>query len=181
MNHTVPRPAPTGKRYGDYAERLFDDPVVRPAQDPLGRPAGYRRRPAAAALGVARRRAVARRERRSPAKLVVAAALGLGLVMLLYGAGTPGSLAEQRPNPWDYRGEVDLVSIDRVGTMFCAVVSQGFFLEERSERRRGLERLVRRIHSEGYGALYLAEASGRTVAWWNGRALQVVPDSDLGS
>ncbi len=170
---TAPR-----NRDADHAVKLLDEPTGR----------GSRRR------GVSRQtRAGARRgrpgvprsggmERRSRGATVAAVALGLGLVLLLHGGGTHRSFAEQRPAPRDYAAEMQMVSIDRVGTMFCAVVSQGFFLQTESARKRDLERLVRRIRTEGYSSLYVAEASGRTVAsWGNGRVLELVAESDAGS
>ena len=111
---------------------------------------------------------------------MVFAAIAMGGVIVL--AAIPRrDVPDQRPSPRVYRGHVDLVSIDRVGTMFYGVVSQSYFLLDATERRRGLEGLVRRIDSEGFQSLYLTEASGRTVAQWDSSGLELVSDSEDGS
>jgi hypothetical protein len=126
-------------------------------------------------------RAASSREERLRATLpLLLIVLGVGLFLGL-GMLPADTTAVQRPDPARYRDVVELVSIDRVGTMFCATVSQGFFLGAAAERSAKIEALVTRVRAEGYGALYLFEESGRTVATWNGDHLEITPDGQAGS
>ena len=160
-------PAPPRARHSPYAERLFER---RPSR--TRRTAKGARRPA--------RAATVREERLRAAlpllliALLIAVVVGIGLL-------PADTTSTQRPDPARYRDLVELVSIDRVGTMFCATVSQGFFLEPAAQRSARIEALVARLRAEGYGALYLFEASGRTLASWNGDRLEIVPDGQPGS
>jgi hypothetical protein len=169
------------RRHSGYAERLFDRRPAHPRRAARG-PASDGRRPlwaGRAAVRSDRSRAPRRaRNRRWPA---AAAAAGLSLVVLLHGGRPQARLEEQRPDPAEYRVEIDLVSIDRVGTMFHAVVSQGFFLQPADEQRRAVERLVRKVAARGFESVYLVEASGRAVAWWSGSVLHLLPPSAPGS
>ena len=164
---TVAAPAPPRSRHSPYAERLFERGAVR------GKRAGRSSRK--------RERAASSREERLRAALpLLFLALGVGLFLSL-GMLPADTTAVQRPDPARYRDVVELVSIDRVGTMFCATVSQGFFLRTAAERGAKIEALVTRVRAEGYGALYLFEESGRTLATWNGHRLEITPDGQAGS
>lgn len=165
--------SPGRPRHSLYAQPLFDGKRPRRAAAVRGKREG--RRP-----GPPPPRIPTREDRLRALLPLLAIPLFLGIVFNL-GALQADADSEQHPDPARYRDLVDLVSIDRVGTMFCATVSQGFFLEPTDAQRRHVERLVDRVQAEGYGSLYLFEASGRTVASWNGAGLQLLPPASSGS
>jgi hypothetical protein len=178
-----PGPQPIRKRYDDYAPKLFSQGREHRRRD-------RQRVDGGRAATVARKGRASRARpippvraprQRNPFLLVFAVALGLGISWLAQGGNRAEALAYARPDPRGYRGQVDLVAIERVGTMFYGVVSQGFFLLDEPERREGIDRLIQRLRREGYSSLYLAEASGRTVARWNGRTLEILTDASPGS
>lgn len=178
---------PVRKRYDDYAPKLFSQ--RRPAARPTGHGINTRRKTVRGATVARRGKAgrsravpgVRKRTQRNPFLLVLAVALGLGISWMAQGGSRAEALAFARPDPRGYRGEVDLIAIERVGTMFYGVVSQGYFLLDEAERRERIDRLIQRLRRDGYSSLYLAEASGRTVARWNGRILEILEDDAPGS
>jgi len=164
---SVAAPSAPRSRQSPYAEKLFARGGSRSTL------AGKSRR--------RREQAAPSREERLRALLpLLLIPLAIGLLLSL-GMRPADTTLAQRPDPAVYRSLVDLVSIDRVGTMFCATVSQGFFLETAAARQARIEALVLRVKAEGYGALYLFEASGRTLASWNGERLEITPDGEAGS
>jgi len=162
---TTAAPASPRTRHSGYAERLFEGGASRAAHARRGRPDRARR---------------AGHERRRTPLILLTLLLALGL-LVSFGMRRADPTAEQRPDPAGYRLVLDLVSIDRVGTMFAGTVSQGFFLESAAERAARIERLVSRVRAEGYESVYLFEKGGRPVASWNGDRLVISPDDHTGS